>query len=423
MHPALALAAAAALALIVSSAASQTPGSSPAAGSAASPKPAPAPSGYRAPPANDPCAPSEYANDTYFPKPAHPWQFRAPAAKASAPFNVEVVAKGMERPRSLAFLPDGRMLVIERPGRMRIIAKDGTVSAPLRGVPEMVVGRGAGLGLQDVLLDRDFASNRILYFNYHTRSPDQPESGFGRTVRARLSDAGDALQDLKVIHEGGVVRRLVQEADGTLMSTTGSAGGPDPQSLASANGKVLRFNTDGSIPKDNPFVKDPKALPGIFALGLRDPDGATINPWTRELWTVEHGSRGGDELNVIRAGGNYGFADISYGREYSGELINGGLTAKEGMEQPVYFWSPDIAPSGLMFYTGELFPDWKGNLFVGALVGKHLVRLELKDGKVAAEESLLSERCARFRDIRQGPEGAIYILIDGGELWRLTPKT
>jgi glucose/arabinose dehydrogenase len=392
--------------------------------------PAPRPAAAPARPPVDPCAPSQYANDTYFPPSAFPGQTRAPRTAPSAPFNIEVFATGLEHPWSAAFLPDGRMLVTERPGRMRIIGKDGKLSAPIANVPAIEKVQLAGL--HDVLLDKDFARNRILYFNYYTRAPGQTEEpgkpllGVGRTVRARLSAKGDALEDLKVIHEGGLMRRLVRAPDGTLMATsgTGATGGPGPQALDDPGGKVMRFNTDGTIPKNNPFVGDPKALPEIYARGFRDPEGAAINPATGEMWTVENGPRGGDELNRIKKGGNYGFAEISYGREYSGALINGGLTAKDGMEQPVYYWLPSIAPSGLMFYTGALFPKWKGSLFAGSLVGKHIVRLEMKDGKVTAEESLMGDRCTRYRDIRQGPEGAIYILtdMDMGEVLRLTPR-
>jgi glucose/arabinose dehydrogenase len=417
MHPVRVVSAALALALAMEPAAAQQ-------------QPAPAPARPAAPPVVDPCAPSQYAKDDYFPAPAFAGQFKAPAAKPSAPFNIQVVTAALEHPWSLAFLPDGRMLVTERPGRMRIVGKDGSVSPPIANVPP--IERVQLAGLHDVVLDKDFARNRTLYFNYYTLAPGQtPEPGkqllgVGRTVRARLNAAGDALTDLKVIHEGGVMRRLVLARDGTLMATsgTGATGGPGPQALDDPGGKVMRFNTDGSIPKDNPFVGNPKALPEIFATGFRDPEGATINPVTGEMWTVENGPRGGDELNRIRKGGNYGFAEISYGRAYTGALINNGLTSKDGLEQPVYFWIPSIAPSGLLFYTGNLFPAWKGDLFAGSLVGKHLVRLEMKNGKVVAEETLIGDRCTRYRDVRQGPDGAIYILTDQdkGEILRLTPK-
>jgi glucose/arabinose dehydrogenase len=373
------------------------------------------------------CTRSRYATDAFNPTPAFPGQTRAPRAAASQ-FNIEVMTAGLDHPWSLAFLPDGRMLVTEKPGRMRIIDKQGKASAPLKNVPE--VKRASLSGMHDVLLDPGFASNRIIYFTYATLAPGQTVEGrdspsVGRTVRARLSQAGDALEDLKVIHEGeGAARRLVAAKDGTLFITSGIAGGPQPQQLNTDAGKVLRINRDGTVPKDNPKFADKAALPELYTLGHRDPEGAAFNPSTGDLWTIEHGPRGGDELNIVRPGANYGYSDISYGRQYSGEPINGGVTAKEGIEQPVYFWAPSIAPSGLAFYTGDLFPEWKGDIFLGAMAAKHLVRLDMKDGKVVGEEQMLMDRCARFRDVRQGPEGALYVLTDedNGELLRLTPK-
>jgi glucose/arabinose dehydrogenase len=198
----------------------------------------------------------------------------------------------------------------------------------------------------------------------------------------------------------------------------------EPQRLGNTYGKVLRILRNGKIPRDNPFMRRAGVRPEIYAYGLRDIEGAAIHPQTGELWTVEHGPRGGDELNVVRPGRNYGFPIISYGREYSGELINGGKTQQEGLEQPVYFWTPSVAPSGLLFYTGDLFPEWKSSVFVGAMAGKRLIRLELDGERVVAEEALLVERGKRIRDVRQGPDGALYVLTAEaeGELLRLTPR-
>lgn len=387
------------------------------------------------------------AGDDFTPTPAFLNQTRAPAPATPSKFEVQVLTSGLVQPWSLAFLPDGRMLVTERPGRLRIVSRDGAQSAPIEGLPP--IKPIAAEGLHDVVLDPGFARNRILYFSYFAPRPnDTPPTleewiawlelpagehekqpyGFERVARARLSADERRLEDVKVILEGGD-RRVVFARDGSLLITAATpAGGgvpvdEEPQRLGNTYGKVLRIKPDGAIPRDNPFVGRTGVRPEIYAYGLRDPEGAAIDPRSGDLWTVEHGPRGGDELNHVRAGRNYGFPLISYGREYSGDLISGGSTAQDGLEQPVYFWTPSIAPSGLLFYTGNLFPAWKGSLFVGAMAGKRLIRLELDGDRVKAEEPLLVERGKRIRDIRQGPDGAVYVLTAeaAGELLRLSP--
>ena len=400
----------------------------------------------------DRCAMSRFWSDTYQPTPAFANQSRAPVPKISSPYQVDVLASGLEHPWSLAFLPDGRMLVTERAGRMRIIAHNKILSPPLAGLPPIKVV--AGEGLHDVLLDREFAKNRIVYFTYFAPLADgvlQGESsawqawlelpageheaktyGYPRLAQARLSDDAMRLEDVRVILDGAN-RRIVQLPDSTLLVLGATpAGGfqpvdDEPQRLGNTYGKVLRINTDGSIPHDNPWMGNAVtgqsgARPELFALGLRDPEGGALHPRSGELWTVEHGPRGGDELNIVRRGRNYGFPLISYGRNYSGDPIFAGNTAQQGLEQPVYFWTPSIAPSGLMFYTGTLFPEWRGSLFVGGLSSKRLVRLELDGDRVVTEEPLLVDRCRRIRDVRQGPDGAVYVLTDeqDGELLRLS---
>ena len=251
---------------------------------------------------------------------------------------------------------------------------------------------------------------------------------------ARLSADERKLENLKVLLDAeGTGGRLVQAPDGTLLITStipsgvgiNAADWPQPQQLTSDMGKVLRINVDGSIPKDNPFAGRAGARPEIYALGLRDVQGVAIEPRTGQLWISEHGPRGGDEINAIAKGKNYGFPLIGYGRDYSGKPINGDKTAQDGLEQPVYFWTPDIAPAGIAFYTGARFPAWQGDLFVAALAGKALVRLVLKDGRVIAEERLLTELNGRIRGVNQGPDGALYVLTDGnaGKIVRLVPKT
>ena len=389
------------------------------------------------------------------PAPAFIGQTRAPAPAELSAYKVETVVTGLDTPWSLAFLPDGRMLVTERAGRLHIINADGTISAPLSGLPAVRGFRDKGL--TDVVLDPDFERNRLIYFTYYAVPEGEPEGlaspdafenwsalspseqvnrpfGIFRVASARLAEDGSGLEDLEILSQTGG-RRLVHGPGDTLFATTSGAQSTQNSQISEAQdpsavgGKVHRINLDGSIPKDNPFSRDDGALPSVYSLGHRDPEGAAINPSTGELWMVEHGPRGGDELNIIRNGKNYGWPVISYGNEYSTEPIGEGLRAKEGMEQPVYFWVPSIAPSGMLFYTGDLFPEWRGNLFVGALSGEHLVRLVLDGNRVVAEERLLVERGARIRDVRQGPDGALYLLTSvrgpasgSAELLKLVPE-
>ena len=362
------------------------------------------------PPA-DPCAPSQYAKDDYFPAPAFPGQTRAPRPARTEPFKVETLATGLERPIALTFLADGRILASSTQG-LRLIDRNGKVSAPLAGGP-------AALEAYDFALDRDFTRNRTIYFIYRAPNPAEvvPEGrrpvGIGRVARARISADWSRLEDVSTLLEGFYPRRIVQTPDGRLLVATQDANGANAQNLGQLAGKIVRIDSEGRAPADNPFVRTQGARPEIFTLGHRDPDGLTVDRATGAVWLSEHGPRGGDELNRIRGGLNYGYPTISYGRQYDGTLINGGHTALPGLEQPVYFWDPDIAPSGLTVYRGDMFPGWKGDIFIASLVGKTLVRLQMKDGKVAAEEPVLSGRCERYRDVRQGPDGALYVLTDG----------
>lgn len=364
--------------------------------------------------------------------PASAAQTRAPYATANVSFEVRTVASGLEHPWAVAFLPDGAMLVTERPGRMRIVTQDGTLSAPLGGVPK-VDAQGQG-GLLDVTLGPTFASDGRLYFAY----AEQREGGNGTAVaRARLVREGTLarLEEVEVIwrvtptldsdkHFGC---RLVFGRDGKLFVTTGERsileGRRQAQRLDSALGKVIRLEPDGSPALDNPFASKAGALREIFSIGHRNMQSAALHPKTGELWVVDHGPRGGDEINVVRAGRDYGWPTITYGLEYTGGKVGDGITSKEGMEQPLYYWDPSIAPSGMAFYDAELFPAWKGSLFVGALAGKHLARLTLDGESVVGEERLLVDR-ARIRDVRVGLDGALYVLTDqaAGELLAIVPK-
>jgi glucose/arabinose dehydrogenase len=377
------------------------------------------------------------APDGYAPIPAWLGQTRAPRPAKSEAFDVATVTEGLSGAFCFAFLPDGRIIVGERPGRIRIVSKDGHVSAPIDGMPSNLWT--SGQGLFEVRPDRTFAASRVLYLTYtvlpdgadHAALPRSP--GVLLVARAKLSDDDRHLEDLKVLlNAEGTGGRLIQAPDGTLFvsSTIPSGIGinsvdwPQPQQLDSDMGKILRINPDGSIPKDNPFVGRADAHPEIYALGFRDVQGVAINPRTGQLWTSEHGPRGGDEINAVEKGKNYGFPAIGYGRDYSGKPINGDATIHAGMEQPIYFWTPDIAPAGIAFYTGTLFPAWRGDLFVSALAGRSLVRLVLKDRRIVAEERLLTDLNNRIRGVETGADGALYVLIDGneGKILRLTPR-
>lgn len=365
-------------------------------------------------------------------RPAFPGQTRAPYRSADVSFDVQRVTAGLDHPWALAFLPDGALLVSERAGRLRVVSPEGKKSDPVAGVPK-VAARGQG-GLLDVALDPAFADNQRIYFSYS----EPREGGNGTAVmRARLVREGASarLEEPSVIwrmqptldsdkHFGS---RLVFARDGKLFVTTGErsimAGRVQAQRLDSAFGKIIRIEPDGSIPKDNPFVGREGALPEIYSYGHRNVQAAALHPDTGRLWVVDHGPRGGDEINVIEPGKDYGWPTITYGIEYSGGKVGEGKTAAPGMEQPLYYWDPVIAPSGMVFYTGALFPAWRGSLFVGGLAGKHIARLTLEGNRVVGEERLLAGR-ARIRDVRQGPEGALYVLTDAsdGEISKLVPK-
>lgn len=372
---------------------------------------------------------SRPANTNY--RPAFEGQTRAPALPASS-YEVETVASGLERPWSVEPLADGRFLVTEKGGSMRIVGADGKLSAPVEGVPR-VDPRGQG-GLLDVALSPTFANDGMIYWSY----AEPRDGGNGTSVaRARLVETAGAaprLEGVQVIfrvnptydgdkHYGS---RLAFAPDGKLFITLGErsdmATRPQAQRLNSHLGKVIRINADGSVPADNPFVGQAGALPEIWAYGLRNVQSAAIRPGTSQLYTVEHGPRGGDELNKPEAGKNYGWGDISYGIEYSGAPINGGRTSAPGMEQPLYYWDPVIAPSGMQFYEGDRFPGWRGDVFIGGMKDRLLVRLKLDGDRVVGEEHLLTGRNQRIRDVRQGPDGFLYVVTDGGELWRIKPK-
>ena len=377
------------------------------------------------------------ATDGYAPIPEWAGQTRAPRPQRSASYDVETIVSGIAGGFSFHFLPDRRIIISERRGRIRIAGQDGRLSDAVEGLPEMFAS--GPQGLFEVLPDREFANNRVIYFGYTVlpsraaAAPLPRLAGVLVIARARLSSDSRRLEEVRVLlHAEGINGRLIQARDGTLLITSGipagvgiaSADWPQPQQLTSRMGKVLRINTDGSVPPDNPFVGQRDALPDIYALGLRDDQGMAIHPRSGTLWTSENGPKGGDEINVIEPGANYGFPLISYGREYSGKPINGDRTASPGLRQPVYFWTPSVAPSGMTFYTGRLFPAWSGDLFVAALAGKHVARLVLDGDRVIGEERLLTALDTRMRDVRQGPDGGLYVMTDGndGRILKLVPR-
>jgi glucose/arabinose dehydrogenase len=335
---------------------------------------------------------------------------------------VRTITADLNHPWGLAFLPDGRMLVTERAGRLRIVTAEGTVSPPLGGVPR-VMARGQG-GLLDVALDPDFASNRLVYLSY-----SEPGEGGSSTAVARGRLDGNALSGVQVIfsqqpkindtkHFGS---RLVFARDGKLFITTGERFQFAPaQDLSNHLGKILRINPDGSVPKDNPFVGRKNARPEIWSYGHRNSQGAALHPQTGALWENEHGPRGGDEINIPEAGKNYGWPLVSWGNHYNGEPIAKPPTRPD-LAGSIYHWTPVIAVSGMMFYTADLFPRWRGNVLVGGLVSRGVVRLTLDGAKVTGEERI--GLGARIRAVQQGPDGAVYVLTDedNGKVLRLSP--
>ena len=368
-------------------------------------------------------------------KPAFAGQTRVPEQKSNVAHDVVPVAEGLVNPWAIEFLPGGRMLVTERPGRLRIVMADGQLSPPVTGLPPMDA-RGQG-GLLDVALDPNFASNQLIYWSY---SEAAAEAGMNNTAVARgklIADVGPRVENVQVIfHQTPSLRstmhfgsRLIFGRDGTLFVTMGErsimAGRMQAQRLDGLLGKVARINPDGTIPKDNPFVGRSDAKHEIWSYGHRNIQGAALHPGTGELWEVEHGARGGDELNIARKGKDYGWPTITYGLEYSGQPIGEGITAKDGMEQPLYYWDPVIAPGGMEFYTGTLFPAWRNNVFIGGLASLHLVRLVLDGDKVVGEERLLTDLKERIRDVRQGPDGALYVVTDSakGRVLKIVPSS
>jgi aldose sugar dehydrogenase len=357
-------------------------------------------------------------------QPAFAGQTRARGIHASVAYDVQTVTAGLTLPWAVEQLPDGRLLVTEKPGNLRIITQQGAISAPVAGVP--AVRYKGQAGLLDVALDPAYASNHTIYFCYS----EQRDGGSGVALaRAVLVEdvQGAHLDQLKVIfHAGPTIEsdrqlgsRIAFGNDGKLYLTLGERGVTEAvgqaQNLQSDFGKVARLNSDGSIPKDNPFIGRTDARPEIWSYGHRDAQSLAVDAASGKLWSIEHGPRGGDELNLIRPGANYGWPIICYGIDYPGTKVGAGITQQAGLEQPVYYWDPVIAPSGMTVYSGDMFPEWKGSIFVGGLIGMKVVRLQMDGDRVAGEEWLLPDLRQRVRDVQQGHDGALYVLTENGE--------
>jgi len=388
------------------------------------------------------------------PVPAFPGQTDAPPPATESRYSVEVIADGLSTPWAIAFLPDGNFLVTERNGRLRTVTSDGEVSDPIEGVPPVKVV--AAQSLHDIVLDPEFEDNRLIYLTYFAPPEGEDarewpvahyyeevwerslperrvmELGSERVTRARLSEDLRKLENVDVLIEGRVERRIVFADDGTMFVTGADAFRfydsdldgvertfeDNPDVRRNFTGRVIRINPDGTIPVDNPWLDRATVSRETFAHGFKDPEGAAIHPETGELWLVDHGPQGGDEINIVRGGRDYGWPDVSYGVQYDARQADGrtnvpvghGETSRPDVEEPIYYWVPSIAPSGMAFYTGDLMPEWRGNLFVGAMAGRHLVRLVLDGERVVAEERLLEELDDRIREVRQGPDGALYVL-------------
>jgi glucose/arabinose dehydrogenase len=365
--------------------------------------------------------------------PTFPEQTRAPYHKTT-PFKMTTLIDNLEVMWSLAFLPSGNIILTERlPGRMRILHSDGTVSEPLAGVAAVATPGAIDIGLLDVVLDPNFAANRRIFFSFFSYIDGTNSNTC--IARARLDEKALEVTDVTVIFRGLPVMpskrlgaktggRIVIDRDGNLLMTLGDRSDSPPwdvaQKMDNHLGKIIRVTPDGAAPPDNPFIGKPGILPEIWAYGMRSPEGLAYDPKTGRLWQNDHGPRGGDELNIVEKGKNYGWPLTVHGVDYPGTAI--GVTRMDGMEEPIYYWDPVIAPSGLTFYTGNLFPQWKNSMLVGGLRGAMLDRLEIVNDKVVAEEPLLTDLRSRIRDVRVGPDGAVYVLTDSGTP-SMSPKT
>jgi glucose/arabinose dehydrogenase len=350
-------------------------------------------------------------------------QTRIGGLKTATNYKATVITSSLVNPWGVVSLPGGRLLVTEKAGRIRIVTSSGSISEPITGVPQ-VNSSGQG-GLLGLCLDPDFASNRMVYWSF-----SEP-GNLTAIAKGRLSDNERAFESVSVIyratpayagtnHYGG---RVVFDPSGNLLASTGERSDlltrVQSQSLNSGLGKIMRITRDGQPAPSNPFLTQSGARPELFSIGHRNPQGLAVHPVTGDVWQSEHGPKGGDEINLLQAGANYGWPIITYGIEYGGQKVGEGIQKKDGMEQPVYYWDPVVSPSGMTFYNSDRIAGWKNNLFIGCLSGMHIVRLVIKDNKVVGEERLLASERQRFRDVTQGTDGALYAITDQGRLYQI----
>ena len=365
------------------------------------------------------------ANSNY--KPAFAGQTRIGSVKTKTLYTVTVISSELKGPWGMHVLPDGRLLISSKPGTIQIVKTDGKIDKTITGFPP--VQFAAQGGLLDINIDPDFIKNRMVYWTYA-----QPGDGATLAVaKGKLSADETKLENVKVIFEasprykgaGQFGSRLLFDKKGNIFVSVGDRMADDirvkAQDLSATTGKIIHITKEGKPVADNPFIGKANAKPEIYALGFRNPDGFSINPVTGDLWETEFGPRGGDEINLIKRGGNYGWPYVTYGIEYSGQKVYDGIQQKEGTIQPVYYWDPVISPGCMMFYTGNI-AEWKNNMFVGALSGQHIIRLVIKNNKVVGEERLLADKNERWRCIATGKDGAIYAATDNGKLYRIAKQ-
>lgn len=367
---------------------------------------------------------TQAANTDYLP--AFEGQTRIDGVVTSTPYSVEKLSEGLNRPWGITSLPDGRLLITEKGGDLRIATTDGQLSEAITGLPKVNDAKQGGL--LGIVVDPDFSSNRMIYWTF---SENTPEGNLTAVAKGRLSEDEKTVENSQVIYRATPAysgelhygSRILFDKEGNLIFSTGERSDlvtrPQAQDLNSSLGKIIRITTDGKPAAGNPFEGQADARPEIYSYGHRNVQGLAWHPVTGDLWETEFGPRGGDEVNLIKPGKNYGWPTITYGIEYSGDKIGDSIQQKEGMEQPVYYYDPSISPSGITFYTGKAIPEWENNLFIAALSGTHIARLVIEDNKVTGEERLLVDQAQRFRDVTQGKDGSLYAVTDQGFLFKI----